>query len=145
MTPEGTATRVRRTGLAEIHAASFSLPRPWSAAEISAILDSPAAFLLEVGGPQPQGFLIGRAIAGEAELLTLAVAPSARRAGMGAELVAQFLEQARDKGAEMAFLEVASDNIAAQNLYLRAGFALAGRRRDYYAAGIDALVMNRAL
>jgi ribosomal-protein-alanine N-acetyltransferase len=131
--------------MAEIHAASFILPRPWAATEIAAILDSPASFVLAAGAPRPQAFLIGRTIAGEAELLTLAVAPAARRTGLGAGLVARFLQHAREAGAEMAFLEVASNNIVAQNLYRHAGFAIAGQRRNYYAAGIDAWVMNRAL
>lgn len=131
--------------LARIHADSFTVPRPWTAAEIDGLLATPGTFLIEV----PDGFLIGRALAGEAELLTLAVAPPARRRGIGATLLAAFLDRAAAAGAGRAFLEVAADNAAARALYARAGFAEAGRRPGYYrrpdGGATDALVLARAL
>ncbi|MFT4151581.1 MAG: ribosomal protein S18-alanine N-acetyltransferase [Paracoccaceae bacterium] len=131
--------------MAAIHAESFTYPRPWTAAELAGLLASPLCFLLT----ESRGFLIGRAVAGEAELLTLAVAPEARRGGRGARLVARFLDAAAARGAETAFLEVAADNTAAQQLYARAGFAESGRRRGYYATGagvpVDAVLMARVL
>ncbi len=129
--------------LAALHGRVFTVPRPWSAAEIVGLLESTGMFLLA----EPQGFLMGRAIAGEAELLTLAVAPEARRQGIGARLVAGFLTEARARQAESAFLEVAADNLAALALYDAAGFRQAGRRRGYYATAtgpVDALVLSRA-
>ncbi len=132
--------------LAALHARCFTIPRPWSAAEFAGFLADPLAFLLVEGDA---GFLLGRAVAGEAELLTLAVAPEARRRGLGQRLVGRFLYQARLRGAASAFLEVAADNAPAQALYERAGFAPAGRRRGYYAGpngrGLDALVLCREL
>lgn len=131
--------------LAAIHAESFTVPRPWGAEEIAATLDQPGSFLLTAA----DGFLIGRAIAGEAELLTLAVRPSGRRRGTGATLVAAFLDAARARDAGRAFLEVSADNDAARALYLGAGFAEAGRRRGYYrppaGGAVDAVVMTRDL
>jgi ribosomal-protein-alanine N-acetyltransferase len=95
------------------------------------------------------GFLLGRAVAGEAELLTLAVAPEARRLGLGRKLVARFLYQAQLRGAVRAFLEVKADNAAAVALYESAGFTPAGRRRGYYRSAdgtrTDALVLAREL
>ncbi|WP_374646543.1 GNAT family N-acetyltransferase [Tabrizicola sp.] len=132
--------------LAVLHARCFTIPRPWSAAEFAGFLTDPLAFLLVEGDA---GFLLGRAVAGEAELLTLAVAPEARRRGLGQRLVGRFLYQARLRGAASAFLEVAADNAPARALYERAGFATAGRRRGYYAgpdgALVDALVLRREL
>lgn len=132
--------------LAALHARCFTTPRPWSAAEFAAFLADPLAFLLVEGDA---GFLLGRAVAGEAELLTLAVAPEARRRGLGQRLVSRFLYQARLRGAESAFLEVAANNAPAQALYAHAGFSPAGRRRGYYAgpdgARLDALVLRRDL
>ena len=132
--------------LAVLHARCFTIPRPWSAAEFAGFLTDPLAFLLVEGDA---GFLLGRAVAGEAELLTLAVAPEARRRGLGQRLVGRFLYQARLRGAASAFLEVAADNAPARALYERAGFAAAGRRRGYYAgpdaAVVDALVLRREL
>lgn len=127
--------------LARIHGESFTVPRPWTADEIDGLLATPGTFLIEA----PDGFLIGRALAGEAELLTLAVAPTARGRGTGAALVAAFLDRAAAAGAGRAFLEVSADNAAARALYARAGFAVAGRRRGYYrrpdGGATDALLL----
>ncbi|MBE2277446.1 MAG: GNAT family N-acetyltransferase [Rhodobacteraceae bacterium] len=122
------------------------MPPPWSAADFAALILDPLAFLLVEGDA---GFLLGRAVAGEAELLTLAVAPEARRRGLGRRLVGRFLYQARLRSAETAFLEVSAENAAALGLYDSAGFRLSGRRRGYYATSegrrIDALVLSRTL
>jgi [ribosomal protein S18]-alanine N-acetyltransferase len=142
--------------LARLHAAVFSVPRPWSAAEFAALLDGPGVFLLTAdrgarasppqGSDGPPGFLLGRALAGEAEVLTLAVAPDARRRGIGAGLVAAGLARAAEMGAAMVFLEVAADNAPALGLYRAAGFAEAGRRPGYYLRAdgtrTDAILMR---
>jgi [ribosomal protein S18]-alanine N-acetyltransferase len=132
--------------LSALHARAFTTPRPWSEAEFVSLLADPLAFLLVEGDA---GFLLGRAVAGEAELLTVAVAPEARRLGIGRRLVSRFIYQARLRGAESAFLEVAEDNAAAKGLYLGAGFTEAGRRRGYYRTPdgltVDALVLVRSL
>lgn len=127
--------------LAALHAACFTTPRPWSEAEFASVLAAPGALLLT----SDHGFLLGRVAAGEAELLTLAVAPAARRTGEGRDLVRRFLAAAEGQGAEVAFLEVASDNPVAQALYRATGWHEAGRRRGYYAPGVDALVLRRDL
>lgn len=132
--------------LATLHARSFRTPPPWSAADFSSLLADPLCFLLVEGDA---GFLLGRCVAGEAELLTVAVSPEVRRRGLGRKLVARFLYQARLRGADVAFLEVSAANEAAIALYESAGFASSGRRRGYYlspgGARIDALVMRRDL
>ena len=132
--------------LATLHARAFTTPRPWSEAEFTALLNDPLAFLLVEGDA---AFLLGRAVAGEAELLTIAVAPEARRLGLGRKLVGRFIYQALLRGAESAFLEVAEDNAAARGLYRASGFAEAGRRRGYYRTpegkAVDALVLVRSL
>lgn len=124
------------TDLAAIHAASFTHPPPWSAADLQSAATGAGAFLLREG----PGFLIGRAIAGEAEVLTIATHPEARGQGIGGRLVTAFLEHARND-AETAFLEVAADNPAAIRLYTAHGFIEAGRRPRYYGQA-DALVMR---
>ncbi|MBK4214680.1 GNAT family N-acetyltransferase [Paracoccus caeni] len=132
MTPEA---------LAAIHSASFTIPRPWSAPEFRDLLATPGAFLLT----RNDAFLLGRVIADEAELLTLAVAPGARRAGLGRELAAEFAVTSRQNGAVSAFLEVAADNAPARALYLGAGWQEAGLRRRYYGPDLDGIVMRLAL
>ena len=137
MTPEA---------LAALHARCFKTPPPWSAQDFAGFTADPLAFLLVEGDA---GFLLGRTVAGEAELLTLAVAPEARRRGLGGKLVARFLYQARLRGAEDAFLEVSAENAPAIALYESLGFARVGLRRGYYqttvGTGIDALILRRVL
>ena len=132
--------------LAALHARAFTTPRPWAEGEFVVFLSDPLAFLLVEGDA---GFVLGRAVAGEAELLTIAVTPEARRLGLGRKLVGRFVYQARLRGADSAFLEVAEDNTAARRLYLASGFAEAGRRRGYYQTpdgqALDALVLVRSL
>lgn len=131
--------------MAAIHAASFTLPPPWSSTELAETLASPGAWLIE----QPDGFLIGRVIADEAELITLAVAPEARRQGLGRYLLLRFHVEAAARGAKTGFLEVAAGNSAARALYAGHGWQQAGLRRGYYRSATtpdrdDAVVLTRA-
>lgn len=131
--------------LARIHGASFTTPRPWSAAEFAGFLADPTCTLIA----GEMGFALIRCIADEAELLTIAVAPEARRAGLGRVILHRALDAARERGAERMFLEVAADNAAAIALYLSGGFTQAGRRPGYYrrpdGSRIDARIMDRPL
>ncbi len=70
-------------------------------------------------------------IAGEAEVLTLAVRPAARRRGIGRALVEAAATLAEASAAAM-FLEVAADNPGAVALYAQTGFEIVGRRPGYY-------------
>jgi ribosomal-protein-alanine N-acetyltransferase len=126
--------------LARLHARAFEYP--WSEAEIAGLMASPGVFALTFDG---RGFILVRAIAGEAEILTLAVTPDARRDGLGRALVEAAAGLAATLHAEAMFLEVASDNFAALALYEKTGFSTVGTRRGYYASGADALVMRRPL
>ncbi len=128
--------------MAALHAVSFPAERSWSAGEIAALAHEGLVLT------EPEGFLLGRIAADEAEILTLAVAPEARRRGVGRRLLARFEAAARTQGAASAFLEVAADNHAARALYLSAGWHEAGVRRGYYlrhGARHDALVLARSL
>jgi ribosomal-protein-alanine N-acetyltransferase len=126
--------------LAAIHAEAFETS--WDAASLSALLASPGVFAVA----EADGFTLIRVVADEAEILTLAVRPSARRSGLGARLVEAAVVRAAALGAERMFLEVAGDNAAARALYARAGFHEVGRRRGYYARADgsreDALVLS---
>jgi ribosomal-protein-alanine N-acetyltransferase len=82
----------------------------------------------------------------DAWVQTIAVAPEARRRGLGDTLLADLETAARAAGAPTISLEVRADNDDAQRLYLRHGYAVSGRRRGYYQpAGVDALIMVAAL
>jgi ribosomal-protein-alanine N-acetyltransferase len=129
--------------LAAIHAAAFTDPRPWSAAEFAALLASPTVFLRTLS----QGLVMGRVILDEAELLTIAVHPQAQGQGLGAQLLAMFEGESLSRGAATGFLEVSAANPTAQRLYARAGWRETGRRRGYYrdvsGAPCDAILMAR--
>ena len=87
------------------------------------------------------GFIVTRQTApGESEILNLAVAPSARRAGVGRAL----LQTAMEAAPGTWFLEVRASNLGAIRLYETAGFQASGTRPGYYAdSGESAIVMTR--
>ena len=128
--------------MAGLHGACFTTPRPWTGDEIASLLASPYVFALFA----KNGFLMGRVVASEAELLTLAIDPAARRQGQARDLVTRFLDVARARAAEIAFLEVAANNAGALALYHACGFGTSGLRRAYYhqpcGAALDAVVMS---
>ncbi|TPG60631.1 GNAT family N-acetyltransferase [Roseomonas nepalensis] len=99
------------------------------------------AFGLAVG-EEPAGFVLARAAAGEAEVLTLAVDPAAQRAGLGGALLGAAVAEVARRGASALFLEVSERNAPARALYARAGAAQVGLRRRYYPDGSDALVLR---
>ncbi|MCZ8149629.1 MAG: GNAT family N-acetyltransferase [Roseomonas sp.] len=130
------------SGLAALHAAAFEPAERWDVAAIATLLAMPGVFGLHIPGA---GFVLARVAADEAEILTLAVIPPARRRGHAGALLAGAMAGALLRGAGTMFLEVSDHNGAARGLYAQAGFAEAGRRRRYYADGADALVLRRAL
>jgi ribosomal-protein-alanine N-acetyltransferase len=130
--------------LAEIHAKAFDAP--WSAEELRKLFENPAVFALM--SRARRGFAMAWAAAGDAELITVAVVPEARRQGVGAELVSAAGILAKTRGAASMHLEVAEDNASARALYAKLGYDEVGRRASYYVRGAgsaDAIVMRRAL
>jgi ribosomal-protein-alanine N-acetyltransferase len=131
------------SSLAAVHAECF--PDPWDSRAIAELLASPGSFAFTA----PDGFILARVAAGEAEILTLAVSPRVRRFGTGSALVAAAAAHAHRIGAQTLFLEVAAGNLPARTLYRRLGFVEAGLRKGYYVAGRsrpeDALVLRSNL
>ncbi len=130
-----------------LHAAAFD--QPWPAAEIERLMRIMGGFCVVAEGEAPQGFVLARTVADEGEILTLAVAPTFRRQGIGRALVEAAAAEASRRGCSKLFLEVADDNPGAIALYEAADFQAAGLRRAYYARrgarGADALVLRRTL
>jgi [ribosomal protein S18]-alanine N-acetyltransferase len=125
--------------LAELHALAFA--DCWSAEAFADLLGSPGVRALLA----PDGFIVVRTVADEAEILTLAVAPNARRVGRGRALVNAAVDAARAQGAGRLYLEVSAENAPARALYAGLGFTEIGRRARYYADGADALALSLAL
>jgi ribosomal-protein-alanine N-acetyltransferase len=124
--------------MAALHAAAMPAGQAWGADAFATLLGQPGVTALAAAD---HGLLLLRTVAEEAEILTLAVHPSARRRGVGRALVQAAIRTAGPAAA--LFLEVAEHNRPARLLYAGAGFRPVGRRRAYYADGSDALVLRR--
>jgi ribosomal-protein-alanine N-acetyltransferase len=136
------ATRAHVAALAAIHAMAFPPHEAWGEDAIALQLAMPGVLgLLHARG----GMILIRVTEDEAEVLTLAVAPHARRQGVAGALLAAAMAAARAQAARTMVLEVAIGNAAARALYERAGFVEAGRRPRYYADGGDALILRARL
>lgn len=141
------ATRADRDMLAEVHAAAFETP--WVGEDIVRFAEEPGGFAIAAESDDAiTGFILCRAMAGEAEILTLAVRPSQRRRGVARALVEAAAALAA-RTVDAMFLEVAEDNPGAVALYETTGFSAVGRRGAYYARtgapAVAAIVMRRAL
>lgn len=134
--------------LAALHHDAFPPGDRWDRPAMDTLLGLPGV-IVGLGRTDcasvPQGFVMGRVAADEAEILTLAVSGAARRQGLGRALLDWLGAQAVTRGARRLVLEVSDRNQAARALYGAAGFAEIGRRRAYYADGADAFVLARAL
>lgn len=152
MTQAGVDVPPARAGLAamlaRIHALSFPSAHRWDEAAMATLLGM-AGVSVQVAdaaeGQDSAGFIMTRTLFDEAEILTFAVVPAARRQGVGRDLLARCVRQVAGAGATTLFLEVADDNQPAMTLYRAAGFTQVGLRRNYYPDGADACVMQRKL
>jgi ribosomal-protein-alanine N-acetyltransferase len=141
---------------AALHAAAFR--RGWSEDELERLLldRSVVAHRAMVGtlvgtlaGRTLAGFILSRLAAGEAEILSVAVAPARRGRGLARKLLDLHLRRLAGLGVTAVFLEVDEDNAPARRLYERARFRGVGRRPAYYARHdappANALVLRRDL
>jgi len=130
--------------IAVLHAASFQ--RGWSEDEFHRLFaDRTVVTHRATAGRKLTGFIVSRLTAGEAEILSVAIAPAARGRGFARPLLDLHLRRLAGLGARAVFLEVGEQNVPAIRLYRRAGFHEIGRRQGYYDAGIAALVLRRDL
>lgn len=87
------------------------------------------------------GFLIGRQVGEEAEVLNLAVAPESRRRGEGGALLRAAVEEFRKRGVNRVFLEVRESNAAGIAFYEKHSFSEKGRREGYYRDPVEAAIV----
>lgn len=114
-----------------LHEAPEAAQWPESELRSMSYLTGLRAFVSE-SGAGITGVVIGRQVAGEAEILNLAVRVSARRRGEGKALVGKILEEFAEQGVSRVFLEVRESNAIAVGFYEKLGFRQVGVRRDYY-------------
>ena len=134
--------------IATLHAASFH--RGWSDGEIESLLiDRNVVAHRAMIGRKLAGFILSRRAAGEAEILSVAVAAARRGKGLSRRLLDLHLRRLSALGTRSVFLEVDEDNVPARRLYARAGFREVGRREAYYrdrpGRNAAALVLRRDL
>jgi ribosomal-protein-alanine N-acetyltransferase len=139
--------------IATLHGERF--PAPWGEDEFASLFSQDTVFGFVArqtnawSGRPLAGFVLAREVAGEAEILTVAVAEKAGRAGLGWRLMRAAMSEAHLRGATEMFLEVDSTNTPAIGLYAKLGFTKVGERAAYYAAKdgtrSTALVMRRDL
>lgn len=132
--------------MAHLHATAFAgQGRAWGEREFAGLLQSGHVFV--VG--DSRAFAVVRALADEAEVLTLATHPDHRRDGFAQSVLSLLETEAARRGATRLFLEVAEDNAAARALYAGAGYRETARRAKYYARpdGVhsDALILEKHL
>ncbi len=122
--------------LADLHAKCFP-NKPWSADDFADLQKSGCEIIAS-----QNGFIVYRAVADEAEIITIGVHPDARRAGIAAAILGIIENDLKKRGISHIFLEVAADNTPAQSLYKNAGYQTVGVRPKYYD-GIDAIMMRK--
>lgn len=80
-----------------------------------------------------------------AELVSVAVNPSARNRGVASALMKNALRRLRLRGAVRFSLMVRVSNAAARRFYVRHGFRSVRKSRGYYEDGEDAVLMSKLL
>ena len=138
-----------------IERVSFS--DPWSVESLASALALPHGrfFVAEDaengrprrgGGAALLGYVVALLYGDEGEIADLAVAPVARRRGVGGVLLDRVIATAMESGARALYLEVRESNLAARALYHSRGFDTVGRRPGYYQRPTeDALVLRRSM
>lgn len=128
----------------------------YSRAELQHFLQHPSAFsvVAETHGAIV-GFAIARSdrrrvesvaeVAQAMHIITIDVAPGARRQGIGGLLMKWIAGKAMDLRARAIVLEAAADNRAAHSFYERFGFTITGSIPGYYNGVVDAVVFERLL
>ena len=124
-----------------------SSPSPWSHSSLS-------SELLRAGGEQyvvvaeESTLILGWCalllVAGEAELLKIAVGEEYRKQGVASFFLLDLFEKLAQQDVQKLFLEVRETNIPANRLYQKLGFQQVGKRPRYYKnPPDDALIFAR--
>lgn len=105
---------------------------PWAASIMQRYLEKPDVCWVWLEQETVLAHAVVSVVAGEAELLTIAVHPDAQGRGLGQQMLNKVITCAQDQNAEQIFLEVRESNSAAISLYENAGFCQVGQRNNYY-------------
>jgi ribosomal-protein-alanine N-acetyltransferase len=142
--------RAREADLDEVMAIERdAFSDPWSRGSFRHLFDHLFGHFTvaeELGTGRVLGYVVAWFVVEDGEIANLAVAPSARRRGIGARLLEDVLASAAARGCHDVYLEVRESNRHARVLYETHGFEVVRRRVRYYQRPTeDALVMRRTL
>lgn len=107
-------------------------PHPWTRGNFSDALNCAYRCVVDEIGQEIVAYAVLMPVLDEAELLTIAVARSRQRQGLGRTMLLAQMQWARECKMRKLFLEVRVSNHAAIALYRSLGFAEIGMRRGYY-------------
>jgi [ribosomal protein S18]-alanine N-acetyltransferase len=114
----------------------------WSTASLAETFERyPSYFLVSWQAEELSGFISGRRVADEGEILNLAVKQHQRRHGVGKALVQSLLEIFARESVLQVFLEVRESNAHAIAFYQSLGFHQAGRREGYYRDPVESALV----
>ena len=118
---------------------------PWSASQYKEEFSSPTRhFVVAIDAEQNIIGYAGVFAPGgaEADVLTVGVIPAQRGKGIARQLMAMITDWATAQGSIAMMLEVKVDNFQAIGLYESLGYSKLNIRKDYFGAGLDAVVMR---
>ena len=124
-----------------------AFPSPWTLEHFRyEIKENPYAFLFVAKvDEQLLGYIDFWITFQQAQINNLAVTPGLRRKGIGKVLLEDALNRIQQAGCERVTLEVRVSNLAAQKLYEMYGFRFTYQKKQYYANGEDAWLMEKML
>ena len=136
--------------MAFLHGACFPEQGQWDQAGFSDLMALPTTLALGLDGTFGlDSLILVQIMDPEAEVLTLCVAPTARRSGSASQLFTAALQLLGARGIARIMLDVAADNHAALAFYAHHNFAIDGRRKGYYHRAnnqpVDAVLMSRPI
>jgi ribosomal-protein-alanine N-acetyltransferase len=117
--------------------------KPWSLKNFEDEFELPEKnFKIAVSKSRICGFSVSRTIIDELHILKICTFKGYERKSIGTQLLNFIIKESK---ANMCFLEVDQDNLKALSFYKKNGFKIAGKRKNYYGEGFDALNMTKDL
>lgn len=142
------ATMAEAATLAALHQKAFPPYEAWTQAAFEALLalETTRAYASYQDGAC-LGLLVLQCVADQAEILTMATDPVARRQGLGRQILAHAAAEPASQTIKSWWLDVAADNPGARAFYHELGFQSDGRRPQYYkrleGQRVDAILMSK--
>jgi ribosomal-protein-alanine N-acetyltransferase len=133
--PEWIVSPITADDLGAVHNIEQQTPSPWSMSQLEGDFFTTTGLQLICRlavKDQICGFIIGRTVADEAEILKIATDHDYRRRGAAEQLIRALLSLLMEKGIKNCHLELRSANLPARRLYEKFDFLVTGSRKNYY-------------